>query len=773
MRTSSIKIVGTCLLLLFGVATHAASPLTQSLGPLTIHRLLTNKIDFSTPNTGSLTLTGASSTIKHIEILFSDRADCNASTAPTTAYTMMAPIIHSTGLAFTAGQTLYFDASALYALIASTATDGSAPTSTQCMQVYLTDNSTNGASCLSYPSLSCDNTAKTCTTTATNSAAWVASPTACVPFLTASSLTGSSSGALNQGLTNRVFMKAATVSGGVAFQSSTIWLLSNASGGIAKSKDSGATWSNVPTGATGTFRSVSCTGPTCVAVGNNGNIRFSTVKGATWAPATGSGSVVSTNLLNSVSCSGSTCVAVGNAVSSVGTIAYSSDSGHSWTRSSSGVPTVNLNSVSCKSSTTCVAAGNSGTIVYSSDGGVSWSAAVGTLLTSNNYNGVSCIGSSCVAVGTNTTSVSSSTDSGQTWASVTTGITTGVLNDVGCTATYCVAVGTSTNRVIRSSTSDGTAWSTPTTSTLTASVSQLAVRCTGTICVAGSSTGAQIGYSSDSGNSWAVTATGLGTATINSTECTSNTCLAATNSLFYRSTDRGATWSAPAGMPTTTQQDITCSGATCLSVGNISAGAGSIFKSSNSGAAWSQKTLSTASQLNGVACNGSTCFAVGNTVSNQGFIGVSTNTGDTWTAVTTTNAGNNNLNAVSCASGTCVAVGEGGKAVYSTNLTTWAAGATPFSAAINDVACINSTTCIACDGAGRILRTTNSGATWSTVTTVANGQSLNGIACNATMCLIVGATGAQLISTNSGSTWTLLLPVMAVSNFTWNAASVF
>ncbi len=755
---------------------HSASAnlITKAPSNLKPPRLISDVLTKGfTLNAGDLTITGASSTIKHIEFLFSDRADCSPNTTPTTAYTMVTPIIDSTGLTFTAGQTINFNANAIYQLITSISTTGTAPSGNQCMQVYLTDDSTNGVSCVSYADLTCSDITQTCSSSSTNTAAWVANPTACVPFLFSSNNT-----MLYQGLTNREFMRGTPTSGGIAFQSLTVWLLSNTSGGMVKSKNSGVTWANVPTGVTTSLRGLSCTGHTCVAVGASGVILFSTINGANWATATGSGTVASTNQLNAVSCSGTTCVAVGNAVSSVGTIIYSSNSGQSWTRSNAGVgnavPTASLNNVNCSSSTNCVAVGASSNIVYSSNSGATWTAAGGTIL-SNPYNSVSCVGLNCVAVGTNTVNLSISNDAGHTWSTVTTGVT-GLLNGVSCTASYCVAVGGSTNRVIRS-TDDGATWSAISSTALT-SVTPSNVLCTGNTCIIGTSSGASIGYSSDGGTTWTLTSNDFGTTSSSLTNiyCTGTTCLAVVPPSSgapgtFQSTDRGATWAGVSGTTGSnfqSQHNLTCSGTTCLTVGT----SGIINKSIDSGSTWTTQTSHTSTDLKGVSCDGTVCLAVGNVASgeSQGFIDVSSDTGSTWTAVTTTNAGNHNLSAVNCNSGACVAVGQAGTIVYSTDPahTTWTSADSSTAQNLLSVACLSGSTCIACGNSGTIEQSTDSGISWTILGTPANpvaptATQLNAIACTGSTCFIAGGSSPTnlLISTDSGSDWRLLLPKIA------------
>ncbi|MBY7979308.1 hypothetical protein KW468_14495, partial [Vibrio fluvialis] len=102
-------------------------------------------------------------------------------------------------------------------------------------------------------------------------------------------------------------------------------------------------------------------GENAIAVGASGKIAYSSDSGQTWTLAT---SPFGTSAIRSVSLYGTNSVAVGDA----GKIAYSSDSGQTWTLTTSPFGTSAIRSVSLYG-TNSVAVGDAGKIAYSSDSG--------------------------------------------------------------------------------------------------------------------------------------------------------------------------------------------------------------------------------------------------------------------------------------------------------------------------------------------------------------------------------------------------------------------
>jgi hypothetical protein len=242
---------------------------------------------------------------------------------------------------------------------------------------------------------------------------------------------------------------------------------------------SGGSWSITTSPDTSTsennqLNGVSCTYSTsCVAVGYyyNGSVDqalIETLSGGSWSITTSPDTSTSEhNLIFGVSCTSSTsCAAVGYYYNgSVDQALIETLSGGSWSITTSPDTSTSeynqFNSVSCTSSTSCLAVGNyvngSGypqTLIETLSGG-SWSITTSpdTSTSENNQlNGVSCTSStSCVTVGYYETSSGNyqtliETLSGGSW-SITTSPDTSTsepnqLNGVSCTSsTSCVAVG--------------------------------------------------------------------------------------------------------------------------------------------------------------------------------------------------------------------------------------------------------------------------------------------------------------------------------------------
>ena len=294
---------------------------------------------------------------------------------------------------------------------------------------------------------------------------------------------------------------------------------------LAQSSDGGATWS-YPTSIASQFPgvvnvafflSVSCSGNYCVAVGEdyNGTHRIpllaqSSDGGLTWVyPTSITGQfpgVVNDAYFKSASCSGNYCVAVGEDLNgihnTVPLLAQSSDGGLTWVYPTSitnqfpgVINSAFFNSVSC-SGHYCVAAGvnNNGAhtaplLAQSSDGGLTW--VYPTAITSQlpgfgdnaYFKSVSCSGNYCIAVGENYNGVNTipllaqSSDGGATW-SYPTSITsqfpdiaqTASFIGASCSGSYCVAAGqnhtgTQTFPVLAQSSDGGLTWSYPTSIT--------------------------------------------------------------------------------------------------------------------------------------------------------------------------------------------------------------------------------------------------------------------------------------------------------------------
>jgi large repetitive protein len=265
----------------------------------------------------------------------------------------------------------------------------------------------------------------------------------------------------------------------------------------------------VPTSsAGGEFIGVACPSTSdCVAVGQGGPsqtsglIEVSTDGGATF---TDEPVPAGTPSLEGVTCIDTLhCLAVGGS-----DVLVTADGGTSWLSEYAGR---DLTTVTCTSSTTCVAGGWDnpygavvGSAILTTDGGTSWSEAAGF---NTSFENVECNVGVCVGVGDN---VELSTDGGGSWTPI--GIADGgTPSSVAClpTTTSCLAVSPNIEGAFDptapglgfTSTDNGLSW---TNSSLPAgSASVHAISCpTSTTCYAfGYSPSASIG-TSDGGNTW-------------------------------------------------------------------------------------------------------------------------------------------------------------------------------------------------------------------------------------------------------------------------------
>ena len=252
----------------------------------------------------------------------------------------------------------------------------------------------------------------------------------------------------------------------------------------------------------------------CVAVGDyiNANISQTLVEswnGTTWSVVASPNGPGSGNELNAVSCTSPTnCVAVGASGNLTLVEAWN---GTAWsiTSSPSVEPAPNTNSVtndltsvSCTSSTNCKAVGYH----YNPSGAAvqtlveSWNGTAWTITSSPNpgtsydfFQGVSCTSStSCVAVGESISGSGPALALVETWNGNAWSVTTnpnpaggGDLVAVSCTATTsCVAVGGSPGGPTLVETLTGSTWSISTSPTLGSSAQLDGVACTNTSCVA-------------------------------------------------------------------------------------------------------------------------------------------------------------------------------------------------------------------------------------------------------------------------------------------------
>ena len=230
-----------------------------------------------------------------------------------------------------------------------------------------------------------------------------------------------------------------------------------------------------PTGTAPGIQQLSCASTEdCFAVGKT--TFFATIDGGhTW---TTSRLPPSVGVLWGVSCpSSSECIAVGQGTATTtaeGPVAATTDNaGATWAVSKlSWNESAGLNSISCGSTTDCVAvgSGSGGGVEYSTtDGGEMWTTPSTPPLGSPSLSSVSCASASdCIAVGQRGSgpAVTKTTDGGLAWIDQTVSAPESVgLNSISCaSATDCVAVGSGSGGGVVVATADGgSAWAAPTT----------------------------------------------------------------------------------------------------------------------------------------------------------------------------------------------------------------------------------------------------------------------------------------------------------------------
>ena len=115
----------------------------------------------------------------------------------------------------------------------------------------------------------------------------------------------------------------------------------------------------------------------------------------------------------------------------------------------------------------------------------------------------------------------------------------------------------------------------------------------------------------------------------------------------------------------------------------------------------------------------------------------------------------NTLSAVSCdAAGRCLAIGQGGAALASTNGgATWSVRAGTHMASPRALSCSTRAVCVAVGTKGTIRTTANSGRSWHRRHT-GTSKDLESVSCTTmSSCVAVGLDGAVLTSADAGSSW--------------------
>lgn len=197
-----------------------------------------------------------------------------------------------------------------------------------------------------------------------------------------------------------------------------------------------------------------------------------------------------------------------------------------------------------------------------------------------------------------------------------------------------------------------------------------------------------------------------------------------------------STFAPEAGTPATGNpalRGITCAGGTCVAVGD----GGTILYSTGSG--WAPVASGTTNNLNAVGCwsNGASppsfeCAAVGD----NGTVLTSTNPTASW-FVEASPSGSPNLYGTTCVAAVeCHGVGAGGFVGPGTQ----SSGTTM---TLRAVACKGAGQCLAVGDGGTIVYTSDGGTNWSTASSGVT-DNLNGAECLGTTCRVVGVNGTIL-----------------------------
>ena len=348
-----------------------------------------------------------------------------------------------------------------------------------------------------------------------------------------------------------------------------------------------------------------------------------------------------------------------------------------------------LTSVSCASTSNCMAAGGSDadgppSVMSTTDGAATWATAFAFPSSVQDLAAISCPSQSvCTAVGQvngaqgTPGAVVRTTDGGSTWTSQSLPAGVGPLSGISCaSALLCVTVGQSpggTGAVIVTTTDGGATWQTQDVPSGVTQLQSLSCPST-TVCTAvgGTTNGdGAIITTTDGGTTWTSETPPSGTFQLSTISCPSvTTCFAETDivssSPVVTTTNGGVTWTGGAPLTNMFVDSISCPSTTvCTAIGSDeSTGDLAVAGTTDGGTNWDNETLpgSLSVVVSGafdISCSSPTaCTAVGQ----EGGTGIAVATNDggsTWSSENTpTPAPAWSLSGVSCpvADG-CTAVG--------------------------------------------------------------------------------------------------------------------
>lgn len=522
---------------------------------------------------------------------------------------------------------------------------------------------------------------------------------------------------------------------GVSCPTATICFSVGDVGVILRSSDGGAGWSSQVSGTTKALYGISCPSSTaCFAVGASGTIQATGDGGASWSAQV---SGFPSTAINAISCgAANVCVAVGPGIA-----IYTTDGGVTW--KSGALPPVTLNGVSCPSTSICFAVGEQATALKTADGGATW-AQLNPNVMQNGFSSISCA-STTTCLAHESGGMVGTTDGGTTWT------TRGSFNAwaVSCpSVTTCYTAGL--YGAIATTSDSGASWSwlsyTVTTEPL------IRVKCpTPNTCFAVGNEGfyhrnggpypAVILGTTDGGRTWR-TRYETSAGGLSDISCPSaTTCFLTVGDSILSTSDGGSTWSQKSlGATTYGVGGIDCPTTTvCFAVGSMQDSTAALVYTTDGWATWTLRASAGPQYLTRISCAGiHNCVAVG-------YAGSTLRTWDgvNWYPGTAPTVPTQQLWAVDCPSATaCFAVANGyPNQIFGTTDggANWVAQSTPSTNFLWDVDCSTPTSCLAA-GRGAILGTSD-GVTWSPRNGGTNND-LVGIDCPApTVCVAVGYAG--------------------------------
>ncbi len=530
----------------------------------------------------------------------------------------------------------------------------------------------------------------------------------------------------------------------LAVSSNGVFVAVGAGGSIWRSDDGGVSWTMPPSSTTSALSRVCAVGDVFVAVGPAPTILRSTDAGLSWSVVASP----TTGRLNDLFCSATLMLSVSDYDGHV--VIRSLDSGASWEKKTPGV-SQGLWAVTAVG-TTIVAGGSNGLITYSQDGGENWSQV--DLGTTSAVRALWANGGTFVGVG-DAGLLARSANSGATWTKPPspTGSNLKILRGAG---TNVLAMG---NESFLYSLDGGQTWAkaaNPVSDTNYHYYPQ-DVWYDGSRWVAvayyadsWSNNGGRIFTSDTAGQDWTERPTSTTRFIYKVRNDGSGWVALGTGMEVHRSTDQGATWSVDTNEPSTSFYDVVNTGSSLVAVG----AAGTIARSTDGGVNWSVQAAPRTLDLKAVTDVGGVLVAGGNLE----WILRSTDDGVSWTEVSYFASGADLADIWGDAS-TVVAVGRWGRILVSGDAgLTWTRTILPVT---NDLAAVDGTaSSIVTVGAnGLIAYSKNSGASWFAPASGGSSKMLSGVWGTGSTFVAVGNTymavnsGEIIRSTDGGTNW--------------------